>query len=306
MCSEEIREIIELGLELKRKYNSGEKRVELLKDLSFVILFEKPSTRTRVSFELAVVQLGGYPIILYSHELQLARGETVADTARVLSRYVDGIIARVRKHEFLVELARHSSVPVVNALSDREHPVQALGDLMTIRERFGRLEGLTLAFVGDGRSNVSSSLLLAAPMVGLNVRVAAPRPLWPSKEYVEFARRMCESFNCTIELTEDPKEGVRDANIVYTDVWVSMGFEEEGAWRRKVLQPYQVNRELLQLASKDHIFMHCLPAVRGEEVTDEVIDGSSSVVWEQAENRLHVQKGLLAYMYRNYDRAGKR
>ncbi|MEM1619154.1 MAG: ornithine carbamoyltransferase [Fervidicoccaceae archaeon] len=294
----EMLEVVELGLHFKRLYYEGRRTVGVLEGKSIALLFERPSTRTRVSFELAVRQLGGHPIVLYSSELQLARGETVADTARTLSRYVDGIVARVSKHQHLVELADNASVPVINALSDREHPVQALGDLMTVREKLGRLTGVSLALVGDGRSNVFVSLLLAGAALGLDLRLASPRPLWPSEDVISRAEELARSSGASVRLFEDPKEAVTGADVVYTDVWVSMGCEPEREWRVKLLEPYRVDAKLMRSASPAAIFMHCLPAKRGEEVTDEVLDGPSSVVWDQAENRLHIQKGLLYYLYR--------
>lgn len=293
----EVRRVIDLGLWMKDSFYRGRRIINVLDGASIAVFFEKPSTRTRVSFDVAIQQLGGHPVILYSSELQLARGETIADTARVLSRYVDGIVARVKKHQHLEEMALHSSVPVINALSDLEHPVQTLGDLMTIREKLGSLEKARIAFVGDGTDNVLYSLMLAAGLLGLHLTIAAPRQLWPSEGILSKARELAERTGAVIKLTEDPVEAVRDANVIYTDVWVSMGREAEAEERLRLLRPYQVNKRLLDNVSGDYIFMHCLPAHRGQEVTDEVMDGPHSAVWDQAENRLHIQKGLLYYLY---------
>ncbi|MEB3860832.1 MAG: ornithine carbamoyltransferase [Desulfurococcales archaeon] len=293
--SEEIRAIIQTGLEMKRRYYSGERVIEVLKGRSIAMIFEKPSTRTRVSFDVAATQLGAHPIYLGWNELQLGRGETIADTARVLSRYVDAIVARVKKHQTLEELARHADVPVINGLSDLVHPVQALGDYMTILEKKGRLEGVKLAFIGDGGDNVLHSLLIAGAKLGVNITVATPSKYKPHPRVMEAALEAARETGAEIKIIEDPREAVKGADVVYTDVWVSMGQEGEAEERLRIFRPYQVNRELMELAG-GAIFMHCLPAMRGQEVTDEVIDGPWSVVWDQAENRLHVQKAVLALL----------
>ncbi len=290
---EEIRGIIELGLEFKRRFYQGERVIPVLEGRSIAMIFEKPSTRTRVSFQVAAWQLGANALSLGWNELQLGRGETIADTARVLSRYVDGIVARVREHFKVEELARHSRVPVINGLSDLSHPVQALGDYMTILELLGRLKGVRLVFVGDGSDNVLHSLLVAGAELGVNVTVATPRQLQPDQAILRAAREAAEESGAEIEIVEDPVEAVRGADVVYTDVWVSMGQESLREEKVRLLKPYQVNSRLMEAAGKA-IFMHCLPAHRGEEVTDDVIDGERSAVWIQAENRLHVQKAVLA------------
>jgi len=291
---DEIRALIEMGLEFKRRYYAGERVIPVLRGRSIAMIFEKPSTRTRVSFEVAAWQLGANAMYLGWRDLQLGRGETIADTARVLSRYVDGIVARVKEHEKVEELARYSRVPVINGLSDLSHPVQALGDYMTILEVLGRLEGVTLAFVGDGSDNVLHSLLVAGAKLGVNIRVATPRELQPDKRILEAALEAAARTGAEIRIVEDPYEAVKGADIVYTDVWVSMGQEEERERKIRLLRPYQVNKRLMEAAGPQARFMHCLPAHRGEEVTDEVIDGPKSLVWDQAENRLHVQKAVLA------------
>ncbi len=292
---EEIRHIIDYGLELKRRFYGGERIIPVLRGRSIGLVFEKPSTRTRVSFEVAAYQLGAQSIYMSWGELQLGRGETVADTARVLSRYLDAIVARVKRHSTLEELARHATVPVINGLSDLTHPVQALGDMMTIKEKLGRLKGVKLVFVGDGSDNVLHSLLLAGAKLGLHVVVATPRQLQPDRRVLEEALKAAEESGATIEIMEDPYEAVEGADVVYTDVWVSMGQEAVAEQKIRMLKPYQVNSKLMEKAPKA-IFMHCLPAMRGQEVTDDVIDGPQSVVWDQAENRLHIEKAVLALL----------
>ncbi|HIP65287.1 MAG TPA: ornithine carbamoyltransferase [Pyrodictium sp.] len=292
----DLNRIIELAQYLKRRYYSGERVLNVLKGYTIALLFEKPSTRTRVSMELAAVQLGMYPIVLTWSETQLGRGEPIKDTARVLSRYVDLIAARVYRHENLLELARYSSVPVVNMLSDKEHPLQAIADMLTILEVKGRLKGLKLVFVGDGRSNVAHSLIIAAAMLGINMVVASPPQLSPDKDVLDKAYEFANASGARIEVVDDPQKAVEEADVVYTDVWVSMGEEEIAEKKRQLLQGYTVTKDLLARAKHDVVFMHCLPARRGEEVTDEVIEGPQSIVWLQAENRLHAQKAVLLWL----------
>ena len=296
LSREEIWAIFETTKNLKARYYSGELIIPLLKGKVLAMIFQKPSTRTRVSFEVAMHQLGGYAMYLSWHELQLGRGETIADTARVLSRYVHGIMARVYKHSNLIELAKYADVPIINGLSDLEHPVQAISDMFTILEKKGKLEGLTLAFVGDGADNVLHSLLLASAKLGVNIRIGTPKGYDPNPEIMKIAEEEASRSGALIEVVREPEEAIKGADVVYTDVWVSMGQEAERERRIKDLRPYQVTPELMRLAKKDAIFMHCLPAKRGEEVVDEVIDGPWSVVWDQAENRLHVQKAILALL----------
>jgi ornithine carbamoyltransferase len=262
-----------------------------LRGQTVALIFEKPSTRTRVSFEVAVAELGGYPLPLSSAELQLGRGETIADTGQVLSRYVHGIVVRTFGQDRIEELAAAASVPVINALTDHEHPCQALADLQTIRGVFGKLEGLTLAYVGDG-NNVAHSLLLAGALTGMQVRVAHPEGYAPDPDVVERARTIAGSDDAAV-VTTDPIEGVDGADVVYTDVWASMGQEAEVERRTEVFAPYRVDQRLMDAASSGAMFLHCLPAHRGEEVAAEVIDGPASHVFDQAENRLHAQKALL-------------
>ena len=256
------------------------------------MIFQKSSTRTRVSFETAMRQLGGHALHLSGSELQLGRGETVADTARVLSRYLDGIMARVYKHSDILDLARHSSVPVINGLSDYSHPCQAVADYMTLLEKRGRLEGLTLAYVGDG-NNVTHSLLFGGAALGVSVVCVTPKGYEPSAKAVAAARAIGKKTGAKVELS-NKLEAVRGADVLYTDVWASMGQEAEHAARVKIFAPYQINAELMALTGrKDSLFMHCLPAHRGEEVTDEVADSPNSVIFDEAENRLHAQKAIL-------------
>lgn len=258
---------------------------------SLAMIFEKPSTRTRVSLEVSSFELGMHPLYLSAGELQLGRGETVADTARVLSRFVHGITARVYSHNTVVQLAENARVPVINALSDKEHPLQILADLLTIRERFGELDGLRLAWIGDG-NNVCNSLLLAAAILGMEISIAAPRGYEPSNEILGRAR----ALGGRPALAHDPNEAAKGADVLVTDTWVSMGDEGEEAERLRVFGRYQINQDLMRLASPDAIAMHCLPAHRGQEITDEVMDGPQSAVFDEAENRLHTSKAVMAWL----------
>jgi len=286
-------EILEI-LKLAKKVKGSRKMFrDALDGKGVAMIFEKPSTRTRISFEMAVSELGGTPIYLRPMEMQLKRGESLADTARVLSRYVSLIMARVYEYETLVELARWAEIPVVNGLSNLNHPLQTLADLLTIWERFGRLKGVKVAWVGDG-NNVCNSLLIGAAKLGLNVAVATPRGYEPNKEFVDEALRETEKNGSRIEFYEDPVEAVSNADVVMTDTFVSMGMEAEAEERLRVFLPrYQVTADLMRHAKPDAIFMHPLPAHRGQEVSAEVIDGERSAVWDQAENRLHTSKALL-------------
>ncbi len=262
-----------------------------LQGKSLAMVFEKPSKRTRVSLEVAASELGAHPLYLSAGELQLGRGETIADTARVLSRYVAGITARVYSHSTVEQLAAHASVPVINALSDWEHPLQILADLQTIRQRFSRLEGLKLAWIGDG-NNVCHSLILAAAILGLEIVVASPPGYQPKPEVLEQARRLGGRPAVVVE----PAEAARDADVLITDTWVSMGDEGEEAERLRVFGRYQINSDLMSLASPDSIALHCLPAHRGQEITDEIMDGPQSAVFDEAENRLHTSKAVMAWL----------
>lgn len=298
-CSRiELENLLRASFELKKKYYSGEKIIPILTGKVLALIFEKPSTRTRVSLQVAMNQLGGESLYLSSNELQLARGEPVKDTARVLDRYVDGVAARVYKHETLVELAQYMKKPVINALSDLEHPLQALADIMTIIEVKGDIKKLKIAFVGDGRDNVLHSLMLAIAMLGGRLYIATPQGYDPNELLLKRAYELAVESNAEIVIVRDPVEAVENADVVYTDVWVSMGQEQERERRLKELRPYQVNVDLVKNAKKDYIFMHCLPAHRGEEVTEDIIESANSVVWLQAENRLHTAKAVLASILR--------
>jgi ornithine carbamoyltransferase len=256
------------------------------------MIFQKSSTRTRVSFEVGMFQLGGHALFLSSSDIQLGRGESVADTARVLSRYVDCVMARVFKHADIVTLADEATVPVINGLSDYLHPCQALADYQTIQERKGRLQGVRLAYVGDG-NNVCHSLINGAARLGVQVSVACPEGYEPCQDLVAKARETGADNGFSVVVTRDPIEAVKGADVVYTDVWTSMGQESEKAARLKVFKPYQVNMALVRHAAPDWTFLHCLPAHRGEEVTDDVVDHAQSAILDQAENRLHAQKAVL-------------
>ncbi len=263
-----------------------------LQNMSVVLLFEKPSLRTRVTFEVAISELGGHPICLGPDEVGLGKRESVSDVSRNLSRWVRCIVARTFKHGTVLELARTASVPVINALTDLEHPCQALGDFLSIFERKGRLKGLTLAFVGDG-NNVCHSLIQSAAKCGTNIRVACPKGYEPAGDFLKQARRDADATGASITIMHDPSEAVRGADAVYTDVWTSMGFEEETEKRRKAFAGYRVDAALMARARPGAIFLHCLPAHRGEEVTGEVLDGPASAILDQAENRLHSAKAVL-------------
>lgn len=291
---EELEEFIFQAEKMKTDHYAG-KDEKFLAGKTVAVLFEKPSTRTRISFAVAIHELGALPLVLETSNMQLIRGETIADTAKVLERYVHGIVARVYEHRTLEELANNASVPVINALSDYSHPCQALGDFLTIKEKKGTLKGVKLAYVGDG-NNVASSLLIGGSILGLDVSIASPKGYEPSKEVVEIANSFAKFSNSRIFITNDPYEAVKDADVVYTDVWASMGQESEHEKRVEIFKPYQINSELLKHAKDDVIAMHCLPAHRGEEIADEVLDGPHSVVFDQAENRLHIQKAILALL----------
>lgn len=292
---EELLFIIETAFNFKSRYLAGERVIPVLVGRHLAMIFEKPSTRTRVSFETAMRELGGDAIYLSASELQLARGETIEDTARVLSRYVDGIMARVYEHWKLEKLAQYSRVPVINGLSDLHHPCQALSDVFTIMEKKGRdITKLKIVFVGDGGDNVLHSLMLAAGILGGKITIASPRGYEPHPSVVKLFNEYAAPNGGVFEIERDPYKAVEGADVIYTDVWVSMGQEKEREKRVRDLEPYRVTVDLMRRAKPDAIFMHCLPAKRGEEVVDEVIDGKWSVVWDQAENRKHAQKALLA------------
>lgn len=283
--------LLELSQSLKNRRTAAEVS-EPLKGKSLAMIFEKPSTRTRASFEVAMTDLGGHALNLSPNDLQLGRGETIADTAKVLSRYVHGIMYRAFKHADMLELARYATVPVINGLDDLEHPCQILADLLTIKEKKSELKGLKLAYVGDG-NNVCNSLLLGCAFLGMNMSAGCPEGYEPDADILAKAVSRGREQGTRIEVVEDPSAAAKGADVIYTDVWVSMGAEKERRKRMKAFRDYQVNVELVAVAKKDCIVMHCLPAHRGTEITDEVLDGPCSVVFDQAENRLHAQKAIL-------------
>ncbi|MEM2165486.1 MAG: ornithine carbamoyltransferase [Candidatus Bathyarchaeia archaeon] len=290
LSSEQIAFLLGLAMDMKERVDRYE---GLLKGKVLAMIFEKPSTRTRVSFEVAMYKLGGYALNLRWDELQLSRGEPIKDTARVLSRYVDAIMARVYKHSDLEELAKYASIPVINGLSDLWHPCQILADLLTIKEVKGGFRGVKLAYIGDG-NNVCNTLLVGCSKVGVDVSVACPRGYEPSPRALEWAYENSRISGSKVEVLENPVEAVRNADVVYTDVFISMGFESEAEERRRIFLPrYRVDAKLMSYAKPDAVFMHCLPAHRDEEVDEEVLEGRSSVVWLQAENRLYAQMALL-------------
>jgi ornithine carbamoyltransferase len=292
LSAEELWAVLDFARDLKRRWERAD-RPQPLTGRMLAMIFEKPSLRTRVTFEVAMYQLGGASIYLAPADVQLGVRETVPDAARNLERWVDVIMARTFAHQTVVDLAEHARIPVINGLSDREHPCQTLADLLTLYERFGGFKGVTLAWVGDG-NNVCHSLLLGAAKVGLSVRVATPPGHAPDAAILQRAEVQARNSGATITLTMDPEEAVRGADVIYTDVWASMGQEHERAQRLQVFRPYQVNAALLRLARPEAVVMHCLPAHREEEITAEVLDGPQAIVFDQAENRLHAQKALLA------------
>jgi ornithine carbamoyltransferase len=291
LTTDEIWQIVNLARDLKEEWRSGGNK-PLLAGKTLGMIFQKPSLRTRVSFEVGMLHLGGQALYLSPQEIQLGQRESVADAARVLSRYVDVIMARVFAHSDVEGLAAHASVPVINGLSDYVHPCQALSDLFTIYEKRGALQGLKLAYVGDG-NNVAHSLLFAASKMGMEIRVATPSGYEPQQEVVSKAEAFGRQTGGRVVLDTDPLSMVSEVDIIYTDTWASMGQEAEREIRLPVFRPYQVNAELVDLAGSDVMVMHCLPAHRGEEITDEVMDGPHSIVYDQAENRMHLQKAVL-------------
>lgn len=288
----EIEALVRLAADLKARHRRGLPHAWLA-GKTIGLLFQKPSTRTRVSFQAGMNQLGGEAIVMPMAEIQLSRGESIADTARVLSRYLDGLVVRTYDHGTVEEWAREATIPVINGLTDLSHPCQALSDLLTIQEQKGRLKGLRIAYVGDG-NNVANSLIEAAAKVGMSIALGCPSGYQPDQHTVDVARLEAQAMGSVIEIGVDPHVAVKGADVVYTDVWISMGREREHARRLKALSPYQLNSRLLRGAKPDAIVMHCLPAHRGEEITAELLDGRQSVVLDQAENRLHMQKAILA------------
>ena len=290
----EVATIFDVAKKLKQKQKKGEPH-QYLKGKTLVMIFSKASTRTRVSFETGFFQLGGHPIYLNDSSSQVGRGEPVRDTARVLSRFADGIMIRTFSHDAVKELAEYASIPVINGLTDLEHPCQALTDLFTIMEHKEVLKGRKLVYVGDG-NNMTNSLMVACAKVGMNMVCACPEGYQPDPVIFREACEEAQKTGCTIEMEEDLFKAAKGADVLYTDVWASMGQEGEQSIRKEALGDYQINAELLKVARPDAIVLHCLPAHRGEEITDDVIEGPQSVVFDQAENRLHVQKAIMALL----------
>ena len=289
--SEEVSQLVDLAIQLKTITKAG-KCPTLLEGKTLAMIFEKNSTRTRISFEVGMHQLGGKGMFMNARDLQIGRGESVHDTAHVMSGYVDGIMIRANSHAMVAELAEHASIPVINGLTDLAHPCQALADLETIKEVKGEFKGLKLAYIGDG-NNVAHSLVVAAAHVGMDVVVASPTNYEPSGEAMKIATEIATQNGSTVTFTNDPFEAAKDADVIYTDVWTSMGQEEESAKRLKDFEGFQISEELVAKAKSDYMFLHCLPAHREEEVATTVIDGDNSYIFQQAENRLHAQKAVL-------------
>ncbi|MBQ7929242.1 MAG: ornithine carbamoyltransferase [Methanobrevibacter sp.] len=290
----DIKDDVKYILDLASKIKAGEVEDKPLEDKTLAMIFQKSSTRTRVSFDVGMYQLGGRAIFLSSNDLQMGRGEPISDTAKVLSRFVDGIMIRAIKHSDVEELAKYADVPVINGLTDLEHPCQALADMLTIKEHLGDWEGKKICFVGDG-NNVSNSLLLISPLLGMDMSMACPKGYEPNENILKIANEYASENGTEITVTDDIGVALENVDAVFTDVWVSMGDEAEKAQREKDFAPFQVNSDLMSLANDGAIFLHCLPAVRGQEVTSDVIDGPQSVVYDEAENRMHAQKAVLYY-----------
>ncbi len=291
---EDFNNILKLALKIKAETKAGIKH-DVLAGKTLGMIFTKSSTRTRISFEVGMYQLGGHPMFLNANDMQLGRGESIYDTANVMSRFVDGIMIRTYAHQDVLDLAKFGSVPVINALTDHLHPCQAMADLMTVYEHKGKLEGLKLAYIGDG-NNVAHSLLYACAKAGMNMAVATPVGYECDEDVVKNAIADAKETGAEIIITNDPVEAVKNADVVCTDTWVSMGQEAEKAERVKIFKEYQVNSELFAKANSNALFIHCLPAYRGYEVTEDVIDGPQSVIFDEAENRLHAQKAVLAML----------
>lgn len=301
---EEIEILILRAMDLKEEI-SKDILHQRLKGKTLGLLFEKASTRTRVSFEVAMAQLGGHSIFLSTYDIQLKRGETVQDTARVLSSYIDGLVIRTFAQESVEEWAKHSTIPIINGLTDLHHPCQILSDLMTIFEKRGHLKGLNLVYLGDG-NNVAHSLLEGASKVGMNIAIASPKGYQPKESIVKEAKAEAAKQGSRVEITVDPKAAVKNADILYTDVWVSMGQEMEKKGFKEIFKPYQLNSALLKMADPQALVMHCLPAHRDEEITDEVMESKNSVIFHQAENRLHIQKALLEMLLKKPKKSSSR
>jgi ornithine carbamoyltransferase len=289
----DVRDLLQRTAEIKAR---PARFASVLRGKHIALIFEKPSLRTRVTFEVGIQSMGGFVVFLDHTQARLGERESIPDVARNLQRWVHGIVARVYEQRVLEEMARSADIPVVNALSDKFHPCQALADFFTLEEKFGSLRGFKLAYVGDG-NNVCHSLIFLAARLGVDIRIATPANYTPDSDVLADAKRVAKETRCKIELFTDPTEAVAGAQAVYTDSWTSMGFEAEEKIRRNIFKPYQVNRKLMEHAAENAVFMHCLPAHRGAEVTDEVLDGPSSIVLDQSENRMYVQKAILHALY---------
>ncbi|HIE60116.1 MAG TPA: ornithine carbamoyltransferase [Hydrogenothermaceae bacterium] len=292
LSKDEVLEVIDYAFYLKKNPFSDKS----LQDKSIGLIFMKPSTRTRLSFEIGVYQMGGQPIYILGSSTQISRGEDIKDTARVISRYLDGIVIRTYSHQEVENLAKYGSVPVINALTDYQHPCQVLADLMTIKEKFGKLEGLKLAYIGDG-NNMANTLLIACAMVGINITIATPPMYEPNSKALQKALEFAKETNVCIKITNNSQEAVKGADVLYTDVWVSMGQEGEKD-KKQVFKGFTIDKDLLKLANKNAIVMHCLPAHKGEEITEDVFEEFSDVIFEEAENRLHAQKSLMSFLFK--------
>lgn len=292
LSKDEILEILDYAFYIKKNPFAN----NVLKNKSIGLIFMKQSTRTRLSFEVGVKHLGGQPIYILGSSTQLSRGEDIKDTARVMSRYLDGIVIRTYSHQEVEDLARYGNIPVINALTDYQHPCQVLADLQTIKERFGKLEGLKLTYVGDG-NNMANTLLIACSMMGINISVATPPMYEPNGKAIKTALDLAKETGVNIEITNNPEEAVKESDILYTDVWVSMGQENESN-KKNVFEGFTIDKNLLSKTNKNAIVMHCLPAHKGEEITEEVFEMFADVIFDQAENRLHAQKSLLNFLYK--------
>lgn len=291
LSKEDIEGILEKSRILKAKQKNREPYCPLI-GKTLGMFFEKASTRTRVSFEVGIYQLGGQGIFLTPQDLQIGRGESIADTARVLSRYIDGLMIRTFSQRMVEEMAKHAAIPVINGLTDTHHPCQILSDLFTIKEKKGNLKGLKLCYIGDG-NNIANSLIEGAAKVGMNIALACPEGYEPDEKIIQNSSEGSKKAGAALEILRDPLKAAQGADILYTDVWASMGQESEREKRLKVFRPYQINRKIVEAAKEEVLIMHCLPAHRGEEITNDVIDGRNSIVLDQAENRLHTQKAIL-------------
>ena len=294
---EELNYLLDIAADMKAKVKTGIEH-HYLKGKSLAMIFTKSSTRTRVSFEVGMYQLGGQALFLSNNDIQIGRGETIHDTAKVLSGMVDGIMIRTFAHQDVVDLAKYGSIPVINGLTDDQHPTQMIADLLTIKEVKGDLKGLKLAYIGDG-NNVANSLLQACAKAGMDVSIASPKDYTCPQKYVDQALEDAKITGSKVVLTTDPYEAAKDADVLYADTWTSMGQEEEKAKRVAIFKDYQINKELFEVADKDAMFLHCLPAYRGYEVTEDIIDGPRSYVFQEAENRLHAHKAILVNCFLN-------